>query len=68
MLIDACGFAARFLFLPEVAVDGELASSEPPPAVEFPRGDDKLCCFVDHVDTAFLVSPVQRGASSPINK
>ena len=29
MLIDACGFAARFLLLPEVAVDGELASSEP---------------------------------------
>jgi len=55
MLIDACGFAARFLLLPEVAVDGELASSEP------------LCCFVDHVDTAFLVSPVQRGASSPMN-
>ena len=29
MLIDACGYAARFLLLPEVAVDGELASSEP---------------------------------------
>jgi len=65
MLIDTCGFAARFLLLPEVAVDGELASSEPP-AVEFPQGDDKLCCFMDHMDTAFLASPVQRGASSPI--
>jgi len=30
MLIDACGGeAARFLLLPEVAMDGELASSEP---------------------------------------
>jgi len=29
MLIDACSFAARFLLLLEVAMDGELASSEP---------------------------------------
>ena len=36
------------------------------PAVEFPRSDDKLCYFADHVDTAFSASPVQRGASSPM--
>ena len=34
-------------------------------STEFPRGDDKLY-FVDHVNTRFLASPVQRGASSPI--
>lgn len=67
MLIDAHRFAARFLPLPEVAVDGELASSEPPKFCNSHGATANSCAVLaDHVDTTFLASPVQGGASSPI--